>query len=158
MKTLGFRENVQNSGQNAEPDVDTRLKVCIIHTSDNETTNKRTTTMTQKLRIDGNTKPHKEVLKARGFSWNPEQRRWWTGLTDWQAGRILDPATREEEWASLKWLQWRECRICIGQTVIWQSQSYGATDAIQHDTYACDAAGNYCPGKQIPGSAPDDTY
>ena len=116
--------------------------------------------MTQKLRIDGNTKPHKETLKARGFAWNPEQQRWWTGLTDWQAARIIDLETREEEWASLKWLQWRGCRVCIGKIVIWQSQSYGesTSNVVAHDAYACDAAGNYCPGKQIPGSAPDDTY
>jgi len=119
--------------------------------------------MSKKLRIEGDTKPHKEMLKARGFKWNPEAGRWWCDVTDWQAARLIDEATRAEEFDPMK-LNKKGCRVTVGDVVIWQSKTYGVdvsetgkTDVIR-DEFAHDSQGNYCPGKQIPGSAPDDRY
>lgn len=119
--------------------------------------------MSKKLRIEGNTKPQKEMLKARGFRWNPEQGRWWCDITDWQAARLIDEATRAEELDPMK-LNKKGCRVTVGDVVIWQSTTYGIEVApvsephVVRDEYACDAHGNYCPGGQIHGSAPDDRY
>lgn len=120
--------------------------------------------MSKKLRIEGDTKPHREMLKARGFKWNPEQGRWWCDVTDWQAARLIDEATRSEEFDPMQ-LAKNGCRVTVGSVVIWQSETYGASpdspqtgSVVIRDEYALDAHGNYRPGKQIPGSAPDDRY
>jgi len=109
-----------------------------------------------KLSINGETKAIKADLRRDGYRWEPATASWVRDVTDAQAAAIMDDATRQATLTSLHGRK-RGCRTYLGAIEVYRSPSYSAEAApMRGDADNCDAAGNYVPGRRIPGSAPED--
>ena len=104
------------------------------------------------LRIEGDTYSHRSVLAAAGYKWNPHEKCWQKTVSEAVAAKLLarDVTTIAEHRVNRK-----GCRAQLNSKPVWTSKTYNAKP-LAGDIYACDAAGNYCGGPVIPGSAPDD--
>ena len=115
------------------------------------------------LVCSGNTRANKELLKARGWKYDPKSRTWDKRLVAAHAQRVR---ARDAEF--LKGLgQFKGCLLTLQGIEIWRSKTYvepTAAPRVSSSRYAdqdgfgwnCDAAGNPVSSKRIPGSAPDD--
>ena len=121
------------------------------------------TIATHKLTCDGDTRPWKESLKARGWKWDPAAGHWYMMLVDPHAQMIVDG--QDDFFRGLGGHK-KGCRLTLDGIVRWTSKTYGAAasepakDSRQPDAdgfgWNCDAAGNLVSTRRIPGSAPDD--
>ena len=126
------------------------------------------------LKVDGSTRPVKDVLKKAGYTWSPDQQCWCRKINRYWADQI-QTGDGDTRLAALKEMAAVHpgCRIRMkvigvdGWYVLhsdgWQVLSNDeaitpadATSAVRPGLDYCDAAGNYVGGKRITGSAPDD--
>lgn len=118
---------------------------------------------THRLVCEGDTRPAKESLKARGWKWDQAAGHWWMGLVDAHAARVPSDEAFFRGLGGHK----KGCRLVLDGVEVWRSKTYGQTQA-QPTTpparmpdadgmgWNCDAAGNYAAGARIPGSDPND--
>ena len=108
------------------------------------------------LRIDGDTYSHRTILSDAGYQWNRIEKCWQKTVSDVVAAKLL---ARDLKTMEAHRINRKGCRVQLDGKPVWTSKAYVAPQqpsrfAGQFD--ACDAAGNYCGGPVIPGSAPDD--
>lgn len=111
------------------------------------------------IRIKGQTKAIKEVLKSAGWTYDGAAKNWVKYVDD-QTANALRGGDRD----LLKSLGGRKkgCQVFLDHSPIYTSPTFAEAapnrggNVFAGDLYAADAAGNLVPGKQIPGSAPDD--
>ena len=113
---------------------------------------------TNMLRIEGDTYQHRKTLISSGYKWNAEKKRWYQELSDSMAAKVR---AGDKHWMyEVLNVNLKGCQATLGGEVIYTSKTYAAAQSqpkpVARDVYACDAAGNYCGGPVIPGSAPDD--
>jgi hypothetical protein len=107
--------------------------------------------MSKTVRVTGNTKARKEVLKKDGWRWSPENQNWWQNVSDTHAAWLLDPATQAETIKKFDW-KYVGCQIAIGSEVIWTSKTYCEAVAVESEVEST------LDGRLIPGSDPSDRY
>jgi hypothetical protein len=120
------------------------------------------TTATYKLTCSGNTRPVKDTLKARKWTYDPASQTWYLRLVAAHADRV-----RAGDSEFLKGLggNLKGCRLCLEGGEVWRSKTFvspavgsGKADqyGYQRDAYNRDANGNAVFSAAIPGSDPND--